>query len=476
MESKDSEEVPSNLQSKIVSKSSGVTVIQTPHPIYDNEIQYSIGPNADIGENDLVVWIMPNGHQRTGHTISQVYSPGSELNTGQVFFVEKGKWGLVDLGEQFEANDIPLHGNFNTDITSPIVDFEGLNIKAESTWNLVPNNWTFVMLSFTNTLGIDIPSGSINLRAPYYPDNILAFDNQKSIIPNNWASFFEYNLDKPGIQEITWTYNDLAPGEVRTIYAYFSLGNESTDDFDYLDGIDAVIPFYVSHDGQESSLVLRKTNPPHDPNRLDLLNVADLDPKSGEYTFPEYNTPYFDASVWTKELSVLGTDYLNLPPDTEKPAFYQMAFPKEQNLLYRLSFENDGAGKARDMIVSLPFLVLPEYDFDLSSLEIIGAEHYDPNDIQIQHTEKDIQFLLPDIFLYGKQDPYTTRKSTEVKGYVDFKIGVNNTAPKPIVSNATITLYEGCTTVDANQHYCYAVDPIQTNDVIVFSLGVDEIK
>ena len=387
--------------------------------------------NLDTGLQDLFFSISPNGVPQYGRDVKWNLWSGTNDEV-RYYRVKKGSWGRQAINDSIaliEYNDEVVFDPADT----PDMDMKENWVKLSKSWNFSRGAFTIVVLSIKNQSREVMETARVEFK---YPIADLAVSEVK--IYNDWAAIEQIELRA---EEKTYSIvaDNLLPGEVRHLYFYMEVLEKNQRELEE----SLLTAELIGHPG--ASLLVNKTNPPHDPNGLILVNalvntplVLDCEGFSGHPVLEEvcasgvpfwYNNLGDDPS---KECHFFNGRYCDLD--------YSLNYPycniDQEKLTYQITCLNDGQGTAgkvimRTLLEGEDLLLEESFRTDESS-----------HDVLTTLTDLESEFLFEGINLPGLNDPEVVYMYDECSAQVIFSIDTQCDVNGDIWARGDIEFYD----------------------------------
>lgn len=331
----------------------------------DNNYTFSIDyPGED--PLDLVFWVTPDGNWEYGHDIEKTLDDTSyDPSLGKAHVVKKD---VVDFG--ISSHTIPSLGASLSPLGS-VQTAIGITdeVQISSSWSPSPNDWTFAIVTITNTTGTEITGGNFTITTESGTGYIL---NSGATITPSWASH---------IGGGNWSLvKSLQPNEQRHIFVAYNVYQGAAD-------FCTITVNGVMYDVKGRTTILDKgfkfetQTYPHDPNFIQV------DTEEG--------------------------------PELES---YEFCQPDSEIIQYTVGFQNLGNGIAKDVSIDVN---IEEAGYEIQTLALVdnshtvsGIEHH-----AVAGTDNSyIRISLNDINLSGLNALEMGAVYEDTKGYVTFEI------------------------------------------------------
>ena len=402
--------------------------------ISKNVLTSTLGTGNDIddpGLEDLFFSISPNGMPQYGREVKW----NLWLNTDdevRSYRVRKGDYGRSAISDSI----IPIKFNkgilFDPALT-PDMDMKENWVKLSKAWNFSADAYTIVVLSIKNQGEEIMNEGRVKFDYPTVDLNVSEVK-----IYNEWGYVEE---KETGLEKEIYTlvFEELLPGEVRHFYFYIDV--EGKGKRDVKDGL--LYADLLGH--QQTSLRKDKTNPPHDPNGLTLVNallntpmISNCTPFAGHPVLEDacangtlfwYDNQGFDLENYCK---FFNGNYCDPP--------YSLNYPycniDQERLIYQMTCLNDGEGPAGTVIMEATW----------GDPELIESGSFATDDfshsVLPSWNNPEATFLFEKINLPGLNDPEIVYMYDECSAQVTFSLDTKCAVNGDIVAAGLIKFYD----------------------------------
>ncbi len=356
---------------------SGATGVSVQH-LHSNLYRFTVNyPEYDA--DDLVFWIMPDGHWEFGHQIDRYFEVGT-YQFGKAHVLKKND---TDFG--IATHNIPSF-SVNSNSSGTNGNIQSGDLLITNSWSASYDQWVYAILTFTNTTTQSISTGTLNLS--FENNKGYSYNSSATVIPYNWANYTN-SVSGGTTTTLSWSISNLAPGEQRDIYVAFDVSATAKSTCQ----LDATLSTHSKT--ETSTLTFETRNYPHDPNftRID------------SYYGPEY-----------KE--------------------YDYCYNYSEILTYTVGFQNEGTGSAKDIEIEFN---LEETYYQLGTLKLLGSsEPTKLTTFQYNNLTNVIKILFKDINLPGLNDPLKNPTFQETTGFVTFEIQTKCNADEELTAESEI--------------------------------------
>ncbi len=388
-------------------------------------------PNLDPGLQDLFFSISPNGIPQYGRKVEWNLWQGTNDEV-RYYRVKKGRWGKAAISDVIE----PVQYNEGIAVDpalTPSIDMERNWVKLSKSWNFSAESYNIVVLSVKNQGNEIMRKARVNFD---YPTVDMQVSEVK--IYNEWA-LIEEKITKPKEERYKLVFEDLLPGELRHIYFYIDVSGKTSRGLQ--DGV-----LYANLLGQERvPLKKDKTNPPHDPNGLTLINailntppIENCEPFEGHPVLADvcasgvpfwYDNQGYDLS---ENCKYFNGSYCDLP--------YSLNYPycndDQERLFYQMTCLNDGQGAAGKVIMRTAFA-------DPTLLESQSfATNESSHPVFPTWANPTATFLFEEINLPGLNDPEVVYMYDECSAQVIFSVDTRCHIEEDIFVEGLIEFYD----------------------------------
>ncbi|MEM9546584.1 MAG: T9SS type A sorting domain-containing protein [Bacteroidota bacterium] len=379
--------------------------------------------NGEDVTRDLFFSIGPNGVPQYGQDVYWNLSPGTHGITRN-FHVKKGDWDRSAIRTSEEPISFTSSAVTNPVSATPNIDLGNDWIKLGKSWNFSHDNYSIVILSFTNQQSSPISFGRIKFSMDTYAHvtvpNIYVY--------NNWVTTSAPTTSQ-GRTEYEFTYSNLAPQEVRHVYIVIDQAKTGFKAPNL--NLSAEMVNY-----QTAQLHTDDTFPPHDPNAITLLNAfvnTEIASDCSQYA----SIPALEEACAT------GTPYwieCPIPGDKKCPLSHSLDYPycneDAEYLTYRVSCLNDGQGYASHVNIITTFTPFNS-PFEANDFIFNSDDNYSGT-----FGYPKAEFFAQNIDLPGLDDPTTVYTYEECSSSVIFRVKTLCNIYEEIDAQAIITFYD----------------------------------
>ncbi len=430
-----------------------------------NNYTFTQSPSSFSGD-DLYFSIGPTGQPQYGETVEWNVFSGTNAEA-RFYHLKKGDFGYAAI-ENYHQNISFTGAEVFDPQNNQDMDMNEQWIKVETSWNFAPSSYNIVVIAFTNHNDTEISNGSIDVSFPFCAN----LDFQELKIYNDWIepNYTQSNNLNTQSEVFTFEYEDLKPDEIRYIYMYMSIGGRNSKEKNTVSQFDITANMVGFGADNLTSLV----NPiPHDPNAMYLMNTYYQGAFTQCYDLIDYPNMYQEClnnniSWFGMEDTSCDKDILHEPKEPtwdidykfENKSCYIIEYPychlNSEDLYYRVSCFNDGAGLAKDVIIQSDFEHPTWEPFEHLAYKLFQTTNYPLMNVDESYWYPNLKFGLKDIYLPGLDDQDTVRMYSECSTSINYKATTLCDINEVILAHSNIVF------TDVNNN---AQQPIYTNQV-----------